>query len=298
MEYAKTGTICADEFIIPLLIISANKACFLSRRADLLKIYMCTMTCKISWSPMNYQLIGNDVLGSEIGIILPTYREAENISKLIDDIENLKLNSTILVIDDSSPDKTAEIVQNKQNKYDNILLYIRPKKSGLGTALTDGFTFFLATKQAPKYVVTMDADYSHNPKDIPQLLSTMYRTDCGIVIGSRYCRGGNITNWPLTRKVISRIANFIAKFSLGLKLMDCTSGFRCYSTNFLRATIGNLHSHTYEIQIETIRQALLRNFKVKETPILFVNRKRGKSKLSWTEIHSFITYTLWAFSRS
>jgi dolichol-phosphate mannosyltransferase len=247
---------------------------------------------------MNHQLIGNAVLGAEIGIILPTYQEAENISKLIDDLESLRLNSTIFVIDDSSPDKTAEIVQEKQNKYGNILLRLRPKKSGLGTAITDGFTFFLNSKLPPKYVITMDADYSHNPKAIPQLLSTMYKTDCGIVIGSRYIRGGNITNWPFTRKIISRLANFIAKVSLGLKPYDCTSGFRCYSTRFLSEAIGDLHSHTYEIQIETIRQAHLRNYNVRETPILFVNRKSGKSKLSWTEIHSYITYILKAISRS
>ncbi len=247
---------------------------------------------------MSYQLIGKPTSGAEIGVLLPTYREAENISKLIDDIESLNLNSTILVIDDSSPDQTAEIVQEKQNKYSNILLCVRPKKSGLGTAITDGFKFFLNSTSPPKYIFTMDADYSHNPKDIPQLLSTMTETDCGIVVGSRYIKGGHIANWPLTRKIISRAANSIAKFSLGLKPHDCTSGFRCYSTKFLRATIGNLHSHTYEIQIETIRQAHLRNFDVKETPVLFVNRKSGKSKLSWTEIHSYITYTLKAILRS
>jgi len=248
---------------------------------------------------MPYQLIGNsNVVSPEIGIILPTYREADNISKLIEDIEDLKLNASILVIDDSSPDETAKIVQEKQSKYSNILLYIRPKKSGLGTAITDGFKFFLSSKQTPKYVITMDADYSHNPKAIPQLISSMHKSDYGMVIGSRYIKGGNITGWPFTRKVISKTANFIAKVSLGLKPHDCTSGFRCYSTKFLRATIGNLHSHTYEIQIEAIRQAALRNFNVKETPILFVNRKRGKSKLSWTEIHSYITYTLKAISCS
>jgi len=248
---------------------------------------------------MSYQLIGNpNVVGSEIGIILPTYREADNISKLIEDIEDLKLDVSILVIDDSSPDETAKIVQEKQNKYGNVLFYVRPKKGGLGTAITDGFKFFLSSKQAPKYVVTMDADYSHNPKAIPQLISGMHESDYGIVIGSRYCKGGNIKGWPFTRKVISRIANFIAKLSLGLKPHDCTSGFRCYSSKFLRATVDDLHSHTYEIQIETIRQAALRNFKVKETPILFVNRKKGKSKLSRTEIESYITYTLKAISNS
>jgi dolichol-phosphate mannosyltransferase len=246
---------------------------------------------------MTYQLIGNNLITSKIGVILPTYREEDNISKLIDAIEDLKLDVSILVIDDSSPDKTAEIVLEKQNKHKNILLYNRPKKSGLGTAITDGFKYFLSLKEPPKYVITMDADYSHNPQDIPQLLSKMSESDCAIVIGSRYVKGGKIEGWPFTRKIISRIANSIARFSLGLKLHDYTSGFRCYSTNFLRATIDSLHSHTYEIQIETIRQASLRNFCVKETPVLFINRKIGKSKLTWTEIRSYMTYTLRAVSR-
>ena len=247
---------------------------------------------------MAYELVGKAVSESEVGVILPTYGEADNIGRLIDDIENLNLNATILVIDDSSPDGTAEIVQKKQAKYPNILLCVRPEKSGLGTAITDGFKIFLGAQTAPKYVVTMDADYSHNPQDLPQLLSTMKECECGIVIGSRYVKGGKIAGWPFSRKVISKTANFIAKASLGLKLHDCTSGYRCYSTKFLHEAISNLHSHTYEIQIETVRQAALRDFNVKETPILFVNRKRGKSKLSWTEIKSYLSYTMKAVWRS
>jgi dolichol-phosphate mannosyltransferase len=247
---------------------------------------------------MPYQLIGNTMTGSEVGVILPTYREAENISKLIDDIENLKIDTSILVIDDSSPDETAELVQDKQKKYSNIILHVRPRKTGLGTAITDGFKIFLTAQEPPKYVFTMDADYSHNPQDISQLLATMKECDCGIVIGSRYIKGGRIAGWPFSRKIISKTANFIARASLGLKLKDCTSGYRCYSTSFLKEAIGNLHSHTYEIQIETVRQAALRNFNVKEIPILFVNRKRGKSKLSWAEIKSYLSYTIRAFWRS
>jgi dolichol-phosphate mannosyltransferase len=222
-------------------------------------------------------------------VILPTYREAENIANLIDEIEDLPLNTSILVIDDSSPDRTAEIVKNLQKKYDNLLLCVRPKKSGLGTAITDGFQIFLSLRFSPRLIVTMDADYSHNPKAVPQLLSKM-QSGCGIVIGSRYCRGGKIAGWPCTRKIISRAANFVAKFLIGLKLRDCTSGFRCYSTKFLKVAIESLHSQTYEIQIETVRQALSRGFSVKEIPILFVNRKRGKSKLSLAEIQSYMSY--------
>ena len=240
---------------------------------------------------MSYQFTGNMRLDSEIGVILPTYREAENIANLIDDIEALGLDVSILVIDDLSPDGTAEIVKGMQEKYENILLCVRPTKTGLGTAVTAGFKIFLSSENVPHYIVTLDADYSHNPKAIPQLLSKM-EDSYGMVIGSRYCKGGKIVGWPFTRKIVSRIANLIAQTSLGLDLHDCTSGFRCYSTAFLKEAIGNLHSHTYEIQIETIRQAFLRNFQVKETPILFVNRKLGKSKLTLTEIKSYFTYIL------
>ena len=247
---------------------------------------------------MGNELVGASAVQHEIGVILPTYREAENIGKLIEDIEALKLNSTILVIDDSSPDETADIVKEKQNKYPNVVLYNRPKKSGLGSAITDGFKYFLNDADPPKYVFTMDADYSHNPQDMPKLLTTMRECDCGIVIGSRYSKGGQIEGWPLSRKIISKTANSIARSSLGLELRDCTAGFRCYSTRFLREVIGSLHSQTYEIQIETVRQASLRHFQVKETPVLFVNRKQGKSKLTWTEIKSFLSYTFKAVWRS
>lgn len=240
---------------------------------------------------MSSHLIGNLAVSSEVGVILPTYREAENIEKLIVEIENLPLSTSILVIDDSSPDKTAEIVKNLQEKYGNILLYVRPQKSGLGTAITDGFKIFLSLKNSPRLIVTMDADYSHNPKAILQLLASM-QCGCGIAIGSRYCRGGGTVGWPFTRKIISRAANAVAKSVVGFRLNDCTNGFRCYSSSFLKEAIGSLHCQTYEIQIETVKQALLRGFDIEEVPILFVNRKRGKSKLTLVEVQSYISYIL------
>jgi dolichol-phosphate mannosyltransferase len=239
---------------------------------------------------MSSQLTGALKGSADVGVILPTYREAENIANLIEDIENLPLNTSILVIDDSSPDKTADVVKNLQKKYGNIVLCVRPKKSGLGTAITDGFKIFLSSKRPPKFIVTMDADYSHNPEAMPQLLSSM-QSGCGIVIGSRYCNGGQIAGWPFTRKIISRAANLVAKVLMGFKLRDCTSGFRCYSAKFLKVAIGSLHSQTYEIQIETVRQALSRGFSVEEVPILFVNRKLGKSKLTLAEIQGYLSYT-------
>jgi dolichol-phosphate mannosyltransferase len=143
----------------------------------------------------------------------------------------------------------------------------------------------------------MDADFSHKPHELPKLLSTIKEAKCGIVIGSRYCKGGQITGWSMARKIISKIANFIAKTFFGLKMYDCTSGYRCYSTEFLRQAIDNLHSHTYEIQIETVRQASLRKFEVKEVPIFFENRKHGKSKLTLAEIRGYLTYTLKAITK-
>jgi dolichol-phosphate mannosyltransferase len=235
------------------------------------------------------QLTGNLENTSEIGVILPTYCEAQNIQKLITEIENLQLNASILVIDDSSPDKTSEIVGRLQKKYGNILLLVRSEKNGLGTAITDGFKIFLSLKNSPKLVVTMDADYSHNPKDIPQLLSSINEPQ-GLVIGSRYCKGGQIVGWPFTRRIVSRIANASAKSLLSLKLHDCTSGFRCYSTKFLSACITNLHSTTYEIQIETVKQARLQGFGIREIPVVFVNRKVGKSKLTISEIRAYVSY--------
>lgn len=245
---------------------------------------------------MSFQLIGSLKSHSDIGVILPTYREAENIANIIEDIEHLPLNTSILVIDDSSPDGTEEVVKNLQKKYDNLVLCVRPVKSGLGTAITDGFRIFLASESPPKCIVTMDADYSHNPMVLPQLVSVM-QSGCGIVIGSRYCLGGKTCGWPFTRKVISRAANFVAKSLMGLRLRDCTSGFRCYSTSFVKVAIGSLHSQTYEIQIETVRQALSRGFKVEEVPILFINRKRGKSKLTFAEIQGYLSYTLKTVTR-
>lgn len=228
---------------------------------------------------------------SEVGVILPTYCEAANIDKLINEIENLKLRLSILVLDDSSPDGTAEAARALQRKYNNILLFTRPEKTGLGTAITDGFKVFLSLKNPPDYIVTMDADFSHNPKDVPRMVSVA-KKGSGLTIGSRYCKGGTIVNWSIFRLITSRIANAIASFLIKARINDYTSGLRCYSTRLVKAIVNDLHSQTYEIQIETIRQAHLRNFDIKEVPIAFVNRKKGKSKLSGNEIKQFVSYIL------
>jgi len=232
---------------------------------------------------------GNLNVDSEVGIMLPTYCEAANIEKLILELENSDFSPSILVIDDSSPDGTADIVRKLQKKFRNVLLLVRSRKMGLGTAITDGFKAFLLMKHPPKYIVTMDADYSHSPKEIPKLL-TPVKEGADLVVGSRYCSGGGAVGWGVGRFLISKIANLITRFRIEARISDYTSGMRCYSTRLVKGIINDLHSQTYEIQIETIRQANVRGYKIKDVPIVFINRKKGKSKLSINEIRDFLSY--------
>jgi len=226
-----------------------------------------------------------------VAILLPTYCEAGNIESLIREIKNIEQDSLIVVIDDSSCDGTAKIVGKLQKEYENILVFTRPTKLGLGTAITDGFKKILSLENPPNYIITMDADYSHNPKTIPELLETAEK-GYDLVVGSRYSKGSRIVGWHILRLLISRLANFIASTMVGMQLHDCTSGFRCYSKNYVKNVIEFLHSQTYEIQIETVKQAWTRGFKVKEIPITFENRKKGKSKLTKAEFQGFLSYII------
>jgi dolichol-phosphate mannosyltransferase len=226
-----------------------------------------------------------------VAIILPTYCEAENIADIIHAIEHLNLHATLLVVDDSSPDETKNVVKKLKEKYGNILLLERPHKMGLGTAITDGFRFLLSLPNPPNYIIVMDADYSHNPKDIPRLLN-LAEKGCDLVVGSRYCQQGQVKGWTSSRLLISRVANKLTGIIISLQLSDFTSGFRCYSKGYLTKALPQLHSETYEIQIETLRQAKLQNSKIGEIPIVFENRKKGKSKLTLTEITAFFRYIL------
>jgi len=192
-------------------------------------------------------------------------------------------------MDDSSPDGTAMLVKKLQEKHPNVVLLKRPRKAGLGTAITDCFRFILSQPNPPDYVIAMDADYSHNPKDIPKLLEQA-RKGYDVVIGSRYCGGGKVKGWSLRRLIISRIANKATAKLVSLPINDLTSGFRCYSKPYLQQVLPKLHSETYEIQIETLRQARIHRARVTEIPITFTNRKMGKSKLTKNEILSFLFY--------
>ena len=226
-----------------------------------------------------------------LGIILPTYCEVGNIESLVREIKSIRQDTLLLVIDDSSPDGTGDAVRKLQEEYDNILLMERPAKLGLGTAITDGFRTVLSLDNPPEYLITMDADYSHNPQTIPQLLATAEK-GYDLVIGSRYSKGSKIVGWHILRRIISRVANAVASTMLGMKIRDCTSGFRCYSKEYVRSVIGCLHSQTYEIQIETVKQAWMRGFALTEVPIKFENRKKGKSKLTMAEFQGFLSYII------
>lgn len=224
-------------------------------------------------------------------IILPTYNESENIRDLILAIEGLDINSIILVIDDSSPDGTWKIVKELQREFDNIMLVVRPSKMGLGTAIRDGFKILSSLENRPDHVIAMDADFSHNPQDIPRFLKYAEK-GYDLIVGSRYIKGGEIKGWPSSRIIISKIANKIAKTLIRLPVNDFTSGFRCYSMKYILKATPNLKSKRFEIQIETLKQAQRLGMKVTEIPITFRNRKKGKSKLTIKEILNFLLYII------
>jgi len=224
-------------------------------------------------------------------IILPTYNESENIRDLILAIEDLNINPLILVIDDSSPDGTQEIVRELQGEFSNIMLVVRPRKMGLGTAIREGFRILASLPEKPEYVITMDADFSHNPRDIPRLIECAIK-GYDVVVGSRYVEGGAIKGWGPTRIIISRIANKIAKALIKLPVNDFTSGFRCYSMRYIREAAPKLKSQRFEIQIESLKQAQLLGMRVTEIPITFENRKKGKSKLTLKEVINFLVYAI------
>ena len=212
-------------------------------------------------------------------IIIPTYNEDKNISILIDKIRKLKseINLDILVIDDGSPDGTAKSVEEIQKEDSKLHLINRGKKLGLGSAYCLGFNW--AIENNFDVIVQMDADLSHNPKDILRLLSESSNSD--VVIGSRYKTGVNVVNWPLRRLILSYLANIYARIITGLKVYDLTSGFKCIKTSVLKKiNIDKIKSEGYSFQIEVNCLCYNKNYKISEVPIIFYDRTIGKSKMS------------------
>ncbi len=212
-------------------------------------------------------------------IIIPTYNERENIKPIVNGIfSSLKdYDVNILFVDDGSPDGTGEEIKKFQREDERIKLIEREKKMGLGKAYVEGFLF--AIKNGYSHVFEMDADLSHRPEYLPSFLELSREYD--LVIGSRYVKGGGVRNWSKLRELISRIGNLYARLILGFPFRDSTAGFKCFKIEVLKAIKPEtLSSQGYSFQIENVWRAWKKGFKIKELPIIFYERERGKSKMS------------------
>lgn len=210
-------------------------------------------------------------------IIIPTYNEKENIKNLIPAIKKINKKIDILVVDDNSPDGTASVVSNLRRKDKTVKLLQRPGKYGLGKAYVDGFKY--ALKENYDFIFEMDADFSHDPKYIPDFLKEIRSND--LVIGSRYLNGVSVVNWPISRLILSKFASFYTRLITGLPLTDCTSGYKCYRRKVIEAiNPDKIDSDGYAFQIEMHYKAWKKGFKIKEIPVIFVDRHSGTSKMS------------------
>ncbi|MCF0173731.1 MAG: polyprenol monophosphomannose synthase [Bacteroidales bacterium] len=212
-------------------------------------------------------------------VIIPTYNEKENIAAITAAVFALPEDFDVLVIDDGSPDGTASIV--KDLMADNPALHIleRKGKLGLGTAYITGFKW--ALDHDYDYIFEMDADFSHPPKDLVNLLHECRDGDADVAVGSRYCKGISVINWPISRVLISYFASVYVRKMLGVKIFDTTAGFVCYKASVLRAIdLDNIRMKGYGFQIEMKYTAYRLGFKVAEVPIIFVDRTEGTSKMS------------------
>ncbi|MEO0180540.1 MAG: polyprenol monophosphomannose synthase [candidate division WOR-3 bacterium] len=209
-------------------------------------------------------------------IIVPTYNERENIEKFINRV--LEKGVDVLVIDDASPDGTAELVKSHPLFGKRIHIIERPRKMGLGSAYIEGFRWALAREY--DFAFEMDADFSHDPEDIPRMLDMARQYD--LVIGSRYVSGANVVNWPLKRLLLSYFANLYARLVVGMwEIKDLTGGFKCYRRRVLEAIpLDRIESDGYGFQIETNFMAKQKGFRLVEIPIVFTERKAGTSKMS------------------
>lgn len=218
-----------------------------------------------------------------IAIILPTYNERENLEPLVLDILGLGLPVRIVVVDDNSPDGTGEIADALARVHPQVLVVHRPAKMGLGRAYLAGFA--TAFDLDVDLVLTMDADFSHHPRYIPDLVRLVAEGTCDLAIGSRYVPGGGTRNWGVGRQVLSRGANLFARTMLGLRAHDCTAGFRCYRRELLEvAPLDRILSDGYSFLIELLYRWQQMGGRVSETPILFEDRRAGRSKISKAEI--------------
>ncbi len=212
-------------------------------------------------------------------IIIPTYNEKENIEKIIRKVFSLSYDYHILIIDDGSPDGTADIVKGLQNEFaGKLFIEERKGKLGLGTAYIYGFKWALSRQY--KYIFEMDADFSHNPEDLPRLKHACEQ-GADVAIGSRYVTGVNVVNWPMSRVLMSYFASVYVRFITGIKIHDATAGFKCYKRVVLETIPFNKIKFVgYAFQIELKFTAIKYGFNVVEVPIIFTDRTEGSSKMS------------------
>lgn len=214
-------------------------------------------------------------------VIIPTYNEKENIEKIIRAVLSLEKEFNILVIDDGSPDGTASIVKGLMETEfaDRLFIIERSGKLGLGTAYITGFKWCL--EHGYEYIFEMDADFSHDPKDLPRLYSACHDEGNDMAIGSRYITGVNVVNWPMGRVLMSYFASKYVRFVTGINIHDTTAGFVCYSRKVLETIkLDNIRFKGYAFQIEMKYTAHKLGFKIEEVPVIFVNRVEGTSKMS------------------
>lgn len=213
-------------------------------------------------------------------VIIPTYNEKENIEKIIRKVFSLDGGYHILIIEDGSPDGTAGIVKTLQEEFPEKLFMIeRSGKLGLGTAYITGFKW--SVENGYDYIFEMDADFSHNPDDLGRLYSACAEEGADLAIGSRYCDGISVINWPIGRVIMSYYASVYVRTVLGMKVFDTTAGFKCYRRQVLEAIdLDKVKMKGYGFQIEMKYSTYKLGFKIKEVPIIFVDRKEGTSKMS------------------
>jgi dolichol-phosphate mannosyltransferase len=216
---------------------------------------------------------------SDSVVIIPTYNEKENIEKIIRKVFSLDKVFDILIIDDGSPDGTAKIVKQLQREFDRLHLVEREGKLGLGTAYIAGFKW--ALQRNYQFVFEMDADFSHNPEDLIRLYNACLEGDADVSIGSRYVTGVNVVNWPMARVLLSYFASKYVRVISGMKIHDTTAGFKCYRREVLETiNLDKIRFKGYAFQIEMKYTAYKIGFKLKEIPIVFVNRTEGTSKMN------------------
>lgn len=213
-------------------------------------------------------------------VIIPTYNEIENIEAIIKAVFSQSENIHVLIVDDNSPDLTALKVKELQRNFPNrLFLEVRKEKSGLGTAYIHGFKWSLSKKY--QYIFEMDADFSHNPKDLVELYNACHIDGADLSIGSRYITGVNVVNWPMSRVLMSYLASKYVRIITGMKIHDTTAGFVCYKRNVLETIdLNTIKFIGYAFQIEMKFKAYLKKFKITEVPVIFTDRTKGESKLS------------------